>query len=590
MACDRGNYGRIVADYGERVYVHFVSPDGREATVPFPRADLRDLDGRPLATASGVEPDPDFVRFISDPPEPRPVVAKLLPVLPLLPEMIPEPFRNWLTDVAKRMQCPLDFPAVGAVVALASIVGRQIVIKPKRLDDWSVVPILWGATIGRPGVMKTPALQASLDVVGIMVNEAEERYEREEIQSKVALAVQQVKATAAREALKKAAKKAGATDAELEKLAAALPETRRPHVPKLRRYIVNDPSVEKLGEIHRDNPNGLLLFRDELTGFLRTMEKYGHEGDRAFFLESWNGSNPFTCDRIERGTVHIPALVLSILGGIQPGPLGQYLRAAAAGVGAQDDGLIQRFQLMVYPDPPGPWVLVDERPDVESRGRAYAVFKFLDGFDPAQVGAVVGDDNAPLPYLHFDDRGQERFFGWWAELEAQIRSGCETPAIESHLSKYRSLMPSLALVFHLVDVADGAEAGPVSLGATELAVRWCTYLETHARRVYTLATGADTEPARLLAERIVKGEVNNPFTAREVLRKGWVGLTDSNDVAIAVGLLEEYGWIMGVERLPGPEGGRRTTVYHLSPRVRRNAPQPSEAAALEPPSDSEPPA
>src|SRR5687767_860978 len=93
---------------------------------------------------------------------PRPVPAPLPRDLPLVhefaSELLPESLRSWITDIAERMQCPLDFPAVAAMVCLAAIVGRQIGIRPKRHDDWLVVPNLWGAVIGRPGLLKSPAL------------------------------------------------------------------------------------------------------------------------------------------------------------------------------------------------------------------------------------------------------------------------------------------------------------------------------------------------------------------------------------------------------------------------------------------------
>jgi hypothetical protein len=118
------------------------------------------------------------------------------------------------------------------------------------------------------------------------------------------------------------------------------------------RYIVNDTTVEKLGELLNHHPNGLLLFRDELSGFLHTLDRAGHENDRAFYCEAWHGTDAYTYDRITRGTLHIRAACLSVLGGLQPGPLERYLREVFGGGG--DDGLIQRFQLAVWPDVPGP--------------------------------------------------------------------------------------------------------------------------------------------------------------------------------------------------------------------------------------------
>src|SRR5262249_41559134 len=84
-----------------------------------------------------------------------------------------------------------------------------------------------------------------------------------------------------------------------------------------KRYVTSDATIEKLGEILNENPRGVMIFRDELSGFLRSMERPGHESDRAFFLESWDGTHTkFDFDRIGRGTIHIEALCISILGGI----------------------------------------------------------------------------------------------------------------------------------------------------------------------------------------------------------------------------------------------------------------------------------
>src|SRR2546426_1343824 len=56
--------------------------------------------------------------------------------------------------------------------------------------------------------------------------------------------------------------------------------------------------------------------------------------------EAWNGTGAYTYDRIGRGTLHIRAACLSVLGGLQPGPLERSLREVFGGRG--DDGLLQR--------------------------------------------------------------------------------------------------------------------------------------------------------------------------------------------------------------------------------------------------------
>jgi hypothetical protein len=139
----------------------------------------------------------------------------------------------------------------------------------------------------------------------------------------------------------------------------------------------------------------------------------------------------------------IPSPCVSILGGIQPGPLRSYLKAIQSGQEA-DDRLISRFQLIVYPDQSAQWHNVDRWPDCEAKDRAFAIFRALDGLDATSVGAQF-EGNDPLPYLRFSDEAQEFFDEWRSSLENEkLRVEGESPLIESHLSKYRSLMPSLS--------------------------------------------------------------------------------------------------------------------------------------------------
>lgn len=90
-----------------------------------------------------------------------------------------------------------------------------------------------------------------------------------------------------------------------------------------------------------------------------------------------------------------------------------------------------------------------------------------------------------VPALRFDTRAQEVFDAWRDDLEQRLRSEEMAPSLEAHVAKYRSLMPSPALLFELIDT----EGLPVSVGKTAAlrAVAWCEYLETHAGRLYASA-------------------------------------------------------------------------------------------------------
>lgn len=275
--------------------------------------------------------------------EPVPLPDGLPPVKPLHPEMIPLPLRGWLMDIADRMQIPPDFSAAAAIVALGSIIGRGCGIHPKRHDDWLVVPNLWGAVVGLPSLMKTPAVSEAHRHLVRLESEAREAYLNATQEFEIDKEIQKVTRSAINDDIKKSVKSGRSEKVEeaREKLLALNLDE-----PKRQRFQTQDGTVEKIGELLNENPRGLLVNRDELIGWFRSLDRDGREGDRAFYLEAWNGNRGFTYDRIGRGTMDIAALCISIFGAITPGSLSSYVYQANRG-GNGDDGLLQRFQVFV---------------------------------------------------------------------------------------------------------------------------------------------------------------------------------------------------------------------------------------------------
>ena len=145
-----------------------------------------------------------------------------------------------------------------------------------------------------------------------------------------------------------------------------------------------------------------------------------------------------------------------------------------------------------------------------------------------------------------------------------MRTGEEPPALESHLAKYRSLIPSLALLIHL---ADGGN-GPVGRDAVQRAIGWGEYLESHARRIYGAALNRDTRAARALAKRIREGHVTDGFALKDVYNNGWSELDSREAVAAGVELLATLNWVRAVEE---PTDGRPRTRHFINPQVFGNS-------------------
>jgi hypothetical protein len=481
-------------------------------------------------------------------PEPLPEMPS---VMPFDNAYVPAALRGYVKDLSERMQCPPDFAAVSVFVMVATVIGRKVGIRPMRYDDWTVIPNLWGAVVGSSGVMKSPTMSAALAPLKKIqstafdeFNKLKEDYDEQAELLKLQISVNKSNA-------KKALKENNSENAR-----SAMKINGAGDAPILKRFITNNASYEALGELLMENPNGLLVESDEIIGLLKSLDTEGQQVARSFYLTAADGDKAYTFDRIMRGKgLHIDAVCLSVIGGIQPGVLAEYVRQAVAG-GAGADGLLQRFGLMVYPDISPTWREVDRHPDIAARETVNKLVDRMEFLNPTAIGAVT-EKHGDVPFLRFDDAAQKLFSEWRADLETRLRSGDEHPAFVSHISKYRKLIPSIALINHLCDDAEG----PVTEAALLRAIAFSEYLESHARRIYSFGTRPDMDSAKSLLNRIKNGKFQDKFSLRDIYRACWTGLETPAKALAAVKVLIEYGHLIEEQVITG---GRPTVQYTMN--------------------------
>lgn len=491
--------------------------------------------------------------------EPQPITTNLLAVLPLEPKMIPAPLRSWLIDIAYRMKCPLDYVAAACVVMLSSLIGTRLAIKPKSKDPWTIVPNLWGAVVGDPSTMKTPSVSEVFKPLTRLIMEARKLFEQ---------LIQQYEAELSTYEAQKKVHQSQEQDRLKGKAVnnpVGYPEA--PKKPTERRYMTNDATIEKIADLLNENPTGLLQFRDEMIGLLAGWDRSGREQDRTFYLEAWGGSGSITIDRIGRGTTHVYNVCMSLFGGIQPSKLSPYLKAATE---FDNDGFVQRLQLAVYPDKPK-WDYVDEYADKPARDNAFSLIQAIDSSDFASISYDADEYNS-FPYTRFDSEAQELFKQWLIDWETQVLPS-ESGLLLEHFTKFRSLLPSLALIFHVVN----CEADPnnisstqkrlVTVEATQMALCWIDYLQSHARRIYGLLDTVSVVAAKDLLRHLKAGDLKDSFKAREVRQKGWTGLTTAEDVDSALSELIARNWLIEVMPPPPANGRPEAPHYRIHPKI-----------------------
>ncbi|MBH9553138.1 YfjI family protein [Inhella gelatinilytica] len=486
------------------------------------------------------------------PPEPLPPELPAVEAFPAA--ALPCTLRPWIEDVAERLQCPPDFVAVPMLVAGASLVARHVGLRPQQRTPWTARGNLWALIVGRPGMMKSPALAEALAPIDRLESRASHEYAEQAATHRAAALAAKLRCKALESEATKLLRKDPAAD-----VAALLLEGDEYEDPPRPRYLVSDATYEKLGAILFENPAGVLSVRDEVRGLLQDLGREESAPARGFYLQAWSGGR-YTFDRIGRGTLTIPDALLSMVGGIQPGPLAELMRLAR--MGKADDGMLERF-LISWPDTRGEWKNVDRWPDSSARRLVFDTFDRLDVLTPESLAAEQDKTKEGEPYgrpfLRFDGAALEAFTEWRCEFEAELHKS-EGEGLEAALSKFRHHVPSLALALHVIE----GDTGPVSLKATLRALTLAGYFESHTRRLHSSARRATVQAARKLLAKVQAGQLGSEFTARDVQRKDWGSLTERPVIAGALELLVAHRWLLETEVPATTHGGRPTVVYSLA--------------------------
>ncbi|WP_411671029.1 YfjI family protein [Acinetobacter baumannii] len=503
--------------------------------------------------------------------EPKQIKSELLPVKKITKDMLPIDVYTYCADEAKRADnMTFDLVAVCLLTSLGALIGARVAIKPKQLDDYSIVPNLWGGIIAPPSSKKSPAISAGTRHLDRLVLQAKEQFELEQKESIA-------KGIVFKSTEKVLAKRLDKVEEAQEKLKLAQEiadmQTEAEKPPVLKRYFTNDSSPEALADLERSNPNGILVIRDELIGLLSSLDQNDTDTGRAFYLEGWNGTGSYQFDRITRGSGFIKNHCLSVLGGIQPDKLMSYLEKTIKGMG--NDGLLQRFQLLIYPDL-AQWQYSDSKSDKDAKEAVFSLFKRLDELNEHELvllGAKPSDEFNARPYFRFTEQAQQAYKVWSTQLNSITIPNEEHAIIQEHLSKFGKLMPALALIFHLIDsVQLGERIGGISLACVEMAIKWCDYLESHARRIYGMVLHSATFKANALGMKLKKLSINDSwrsdgFSPRELHRKNWKGLTELNAVNEALEVLVDYEWLNELEIESTHRGGRPSKRYLINPKI-----------------------
>lgn len=470
------------------------------------------------------------------------------PYRPFPVEALPDELRSFVVAASKAIGCDPCYVALPLLSGIAAAIGnsRRIEVKP----TWSEPAILWTAIVGESGTAKSPAMEVALRWVRKRQAAALVEYKRKVKEHKDAMA-------AHRRAMAK-----GSQGSEK----GAPPQ--EPEAPVAERTWTDDATTEAVAKLLEQNPRGILMIRDELSGWFN-FDRYasGSGGDVAKWIEM-HGGRSMMVDRKGAGTLFIPRAAVSIAGGIQPGILRRVLRAEH-----RENGLAARLLLACPPRISKAWSDATIHPATESA--VAAMFGRLYG-----LSMDADEDGEPMPRtitLSVDAKAEFiAFYNAHARTQATLVD--EEAAAWSKLEGYGA---RLAMVIHLAReaLADAPTPGPVDRQSVAAAVTLVRWFGDEAIRAYAMLAKPDS-----VLDRLVEWIGRHPegVTERDLVRGPTPWRGDAGRAESDLMRLVEDGRVTRCPMPPGPSGGRPSERYVLNanPRDRRDSDTTSKSSMV----------
>lgn len=443
-----------------------------------------------------------------------------LPPFPL--HLLPRAIADYAKDQAELIGVDPAVIATAAIGAAAACIDDRLEIQPKRYDTgWTEQARLWVGIIGDPSAKKSPGISKAMGPLFKIDKEWREESDR-------------------------------ARAEWLEACDNTPKGEQEPPAPIGKRLILNDATVEKMGDIlSKCHPRGILSYQDELSGWLASHDAYkqGAGKDKAAWLEAYNGG-PKAIDRVARGSTFVENWSACVIGGIQPSVVQAYAHTT------NHDGMLQRFVLVQASEAR---LGADRRPDIQAKERYYSLMRQLSETVALGDGVVTLSEEAHKAREALDEK-----------LHRITRSHPNKYLVAA-LGKWNGLFARLLLTFHCIECGTALEhptsrevQGDTARRVADLI--WKT-LFPHAVAFYNgLDPVEDTarELAGLILARgwerfTVKRDLNRHWRASRKL-KPW-------ELEETLDRLEAFGWIF-----PDPghlnEKGK-PAAYRVNPGVHK---------------------
>jgi Protein of unknown function (DUF3987) len=411
--------------------------------------------------------------------------------------ILPDVIERFAFDQGRAMGADMAGIAASALAVCSAAIPDKVKLQVKRHNTgWLEEARLWVATVGPPSSMKTPIMKAAARPLRKLDGELVRQHQQERSQYD------------------------------------RLPKEEKANTepPKHTRLMIEDATPEAAQGILRDSPDGVLCYQDEMAGWFGAMDRYsgGKGGDRAFWLQAFNGG-AHSVERVGRGSVYIPNLSVSLLGGIQPEPIRKIADDTV------DDGLLQRLlPIMLMP-------AVESFDEPESM----VVSEYAQ-----MIGRLRGLNETILRF----DEGAQIYRQELERKHLKLQSAeIVNRKLAAHIGKYGGIFARLCVVWHCAENGAMGHVPPViSEGTARRAGQFLHgFLLRHAFAFYMSVLGLTSDHDKLVAVAgFILPHKKDRITNRDIQRGDrTMRKVQPQEMATVLEQLEAYGWL---NRVQGP--------------------------------------
>jgi hypothetical protein len=451
---------------------------------------------------------------------------------PFPTDALPGPFQRLVREAAAAMDCEPDLVGVPLLCAIATSIGAHYTLQVK--PGYYEPPVLWAAMVARPGEGKTPAMGVALTWI---------RARQDELYREHQLAHQIWEESEGN---------------DVDGDGKADPE------PILRQIYVQDTTQEALFAALKHNPRGMLMPRDELSGWVRGMDQYktGKGSERQRWMEMWSAEAVTINRRTWRQPLYLPRPVVSIVGGIQPDMLSELSDERG-----REDGFIHRI-LFAYPQPRrlGNWsTAVVAQATLDTVRTAFIKLWAL----PDATGALEAEIPVPTTAT-FTPEGAAAWETWVNAHRSELNNADFADSLRGPWLKFQSYAARLALILHLGRWACGDDVSPTFVDAHSMdcATKLIAYFKSHARAVYARLHTPPEEMQFAELAAWIRRQPGQTTTVREVQRAKVAKLSKSTEIKWFFAEMAERSWGDMTEVSGTGKRGRKTVRFTMRQQER----------------------